>query len=271
MRPALLLSLSLCALPACGPAASDGSPDAGDASPDATTAPPPDAVDPDGPGDDSVWAHSNRRLYRVDPGTLAVTEVGAIQFSDGINQLTDLAVDRLGGVVGISTRQLYRIDKTTADATLLAQLPEAYNGLSYVDDGAGGEALVAAAQDGSLYRLDETTGDATLVGGYGGGLTSGGDLVFIYGEGLLATVTSAGWTTDRLARIDLATGAATVIGDTGHAQLFGIGYWGGEVFGFSQAGAFVTIDVDTGAATVASTSAVAWWGAGVTTTAPVVD
>lgn len=221
-------------------------------------------------GDDSVWAHTNGRLYRVDPITLGVTDVGAIKFPMPPNQLTDLAVDRSGGMVGISTRELYRIDKTTARATKIADLADPYNGLSYASDGNGGETLLAGTQDGNLFRLDPTSGAVTLVGSLGDGLTMSGDLVFIYGVGVLATVTKPGWTTDRLASIDAITGRATVIGDTGYDNVYGIGYWGGRVFGFTESGAFIIIDVATGAASPAHITQFAWWGAAVTTTAPVI-
>ncbi len=221
------------------------------------------------PGDNYVWAHTNRRLYRVDPATLMPTDVGAIVFSTGINQLTDLAVDHAGGVVGVSTRELYRIDKTTAAATLITTLTQPYNGLSYVDSGSG-EQLLGTTQTGELWRIDTVTGVATRVGAFGDGLTSSGDVVFVYGAGLLATVARSDWTTDRLARIDPSTGAATIIGDTGFENLFGVGYWGGRVVAFSEKGDIVTIDPTTGKGTVVARTGVAWWGAGVTTTAPVI-
>ncbi len=216
-----------------------------------------------------MWAHTNRQLYRVDPGSLQATLVGTIAFSDGINQLTDLAVDASGGMVGVSTQQLYRIDKTTAAATLIAPLTQAYNGLSYVDDGTG-ERLLGTTQSGELWRIDPTSGASSRVGAFGGGLLSSGDIVFVYGAGLLATVTRADWTTDRLARIDPTTGVATVIGDTGHDNLFGIGYWAGRVIAFGEGGVLVSVDTSTGATTLVSQSSMPWWGAAVTTTAPVI-
>jgi len=271
-RLGLLVALWAPWFAACGPRVSGGDDDDDDDGPGVDAAPPsPDAPVVTPPGDDAVWAHTNRQLYRIDPATLAVTPVGTIAFSDGINQLTDLAIDRAGGMVGISTRELYRIDKTTAAATLIASLPQSYNGLSYIDDGSGNEVLLGSTQDGQLFRIDPVSGAATRLGAFGNELRSSGDLVFIYGVGLLATVTRTDWTTDRLAHVDVGTGAATIIGDTGYDNLFGIGFWGGRVFGFAEGGAFVTIDAGTGAATVVEETSVTWWGAAVTTTAPIID
>ena len=73
---------------------------------------------------------------------------------------------------------------------------------------------------------------------------------------------------------DLQSGtfAATPIGtDTGYQDLWGIGFWKGQVFGFSDDGTFVLIDTTTGAATTVEVSDVEWWGAAVTTAAPIVD
>ena len=223
----------------------------------------------------AVFAHSNRKLYRIDPDTLVVEEVGSIDFSDGINQMTDLAIDRDGNLIGITTRQLYRVDPETAAATLLVEYDEQFNGLSYVVRGAD-EYLVGAAQDGKLYEIDPATGAATLVGGYGEpeGYGSSGDLVSVANLGTYATLrhlTPGTWNTDRLARIDPNTGAVEeIVGDTGFANIWGLGFWNDRLFGFAETGEFLTIDVATGAATVEEETSVAWWGAAVTTAAPVI-
>ena len=77
---------------------------------------------------------------------------------------------------------------------------------------------------------------------------------------------------DRLARIDPATGAATVIGPTGFRKIWGLGFWGNKVFGFTQTGQFILIDPRTGAGTlVKNFPAFPFWGAGVTTAVTVID
>lgn len=264
---------------ACGPTATDSEPP--DPTADASATPPRADAAPALPdagrtaGGLAVFAHSNRKLYRIDPDTLVVEEVGAFDFSDGINQMTDLAIDRDGNLIGITTRQLYRVDPETADATLLVEYAEQFNGLSYVVRGTG-EYLVGAAQDGMLYEIDPATGAAEPIGAYGEseGYGSSGDLVSVANLGTYATLrhlTPGTWSTDRLARIDPTTGAVEeIVGDTGFANIWGLGFWNDRLFGFAETGEFLTIDVATGVATVEEQTGVAWWGAAVTTAAPVI-
>ena len=48
-----------------------------------------------------------------------------------------------------------------------------------------------------------------------------------------------------------------------------VGVWKGTVFGFAEDGNFVLVDTVTGAANPVESSAPRWWGAAVTTAAPV--
>lgn len=64
-----------------------------------------------------------------------------------------------------------------------------------------------------------------------------------------------------------------IIGDTKHENLYGLGYWAGKAYGFASDGRVLEINVANGAATVVGAlppgeSALGWYGAGVTTQAP---
>ena len=246
----------------------DDGDDTGDDGGDDTGPPPaPTAV---------VYAHSSDALYSIDPDTLAVRRIGAFDWPGGDDEMTDLAVDRDGGIIGISFDSVYAVDPATAAATRLAALDGGFTGLTYVpvgvlDDAA--EVLVAADESGGLYRVDPATGDATAIGSYGE-FGSSGDLVSVDGFGTVATVIDLDREgEDILARVDFALdGRATPVADqpTGIDDLFGLGFWGGTVFGFAAGGEIVTLDVTTGRATVIDTGGVAWAGAGVTTAAPIV-
>ena len=72
-------------------------------------------------------------------------------------------------------------------------------------------------------------------------------------------------------RVDPATGAATVIGDTGVSGIWGLGFWGNRFYGFTSDGDFVLIDPQSGATRVQESAEVSWYGAGVTTVAPVLE
>jgi len=101
----------------------------------------------------------------------------------------------------------------------------------------------------------------------GGSFTSSGDLVAVVGFGTVQT--TVGSSSDVLARLAPMTFTATAIGATGHVGIFGLAFWKSKVFGFTEGGDFITIDPSTGAATVVQRGGPAWWGAGVTTVAPV--
>jgi hypothetical protein len=226
-----------------------------------------------------VYAHSATELYRVDPDTLMVSRIAAFSFASAPKNLTDIAIDRSGRMVGISLDNVYAIDPETAVASHLALLDSEFSSLSFIPadpaDPNGPERLIAASFDGEVFEIDPETGVSTSIGSYGvvGGnqIGSSGDIVSVRGFGTVATVNVDGRGNDHLAWIDGATFDATLIGDTGFDAIFGLGFWGGVVYGFTEAGQFLSIDVSTGAASAIDIDTVQWWGSGVTTIAPIVD
>lgn len=271
--------LTVALLAACGPTgpgggqvdADVGTPDSNTGMPDAS--PPVDAPPP--PENAAVYAHSETALYRIDPDTLAVTEIGLFQWPNGADSMTDIAIDKTGRIIGVSFGSVYQVDEITAACTFLADLQgDTFNGLSFVPDPLNPnlDILIGADQYGDVYQLDPQTGAQTLVGNYGGGYYSSGDIVSVVGAGTFATVTMDGATSDYLARIDPTDGyTATIVGDTGFDSIWGLGYWRNTVYGFTDANQFLLIDVNTGSATVEQAGAVQWWGAGVTTLAPIIE
>jgi hypothetical protein len=223
-----------------------------------------------------VYAHSGSDLFSVDPQTLQFSRVGNFAIREPapvkfLNDVTDIAVDRDGRIVGTTFNRLLQIDPRTGDCTPIATLPpgRSFNGLSWVRPDTGEERLLATTLDGGLFQIDPATGSASQVGALGAGLRSSGDLVSVASYGTLVTVT--GPSSDRLARIDPATGQATIIGDTGFQKIWGLGFWGNKVFGFTNTGQFILIDPTTGAGMlVESMPAFPFWGAGVTTSVPVI-
>jgi hypothetical protein len=269
----------------CGPAAG-GDDDVGqDAGVGDATFPQLDSSGPwpDGAGSDApvgftgaVYAHSASQLYKIDPDTLDVTLVGSFAWPSGYSgeQMTDVALDKDANMVGISFYNVYAVNKDTAACTRLAPLDREFNGLSFIpgeEVGTGTEILVGAANDGTVWRVDKTTGQSTQIGSYGSGYGSSGDIVSVTNFGTVATVTGGLGGTDKLVRVDPTTGAATLIGDTGVSSIWGLGFWKGKVYGFTDNNEFVLIDVNTGLATLVKTGNVDWWGAGVTTSAPTID
>ena len=56
----------------------------------------------------------------------------------------------------------------------------------------------------------------------------------------------------------------------GFSGVWGLGFWKGKLFGFTQGGQFLTIDPMTGAGTLVQGNGPEWWGAAVTTVAPII-
>lgn len=258
---------------ACGPDVSGGDDDDDGSGIDAGTGR-SDAIPP--PENAAVYAHSADSLYRVDPDTLEVTLVGPFVWNGGSDEMTDIAIDKDGNMVGVSFTSVYAVDKETAVTTFLADIDGAltFNGLSFVPaqspDPNAPEILIGADASGTVFEIDPTTGESASVGSYGGGLGSSGDIVSVRGLGTVATVTDAAGT-DKLARLDPGTFQATVVGDTGYDDVWGLGFWENKVFGFTDTNRFVLIDVQTGVGQEVEAGSVNWWGAAVTTTAPVIE
>jgi hypothetical protein len=249
-------------------------------------APPPDAPPrPDGGpsvSDVLVYAHSRDTLYTFSPYTSTVAEVGVFTLPSGepAPYMLDLAVNADGDVVTSSDDSLYRVDPETAVATLVGDFDidgEQLYALVFL--GAGelrtGETLIGATNAGVYYEIDPANAHTTMLARYPGDWASSGDLVSVDGLGTFATLRDPDRTdTDFLARIEFrpdGTSSLTILGEIGYRQIFGLGYWGRALYGFSNAGELIAIDRDTGVGSiaVADTGTSQFWGAGVTTQAPV--
>ena len=268
---AVLLLCSAWAI-GCGPGpreTADGPPGG---TPDAPSNAPDAAVDAIPGTTDHVYVCSYFKLYKVDPITLELTLIGPFQWPAGLEEelMTDIAVDKEKELTGISFGAVYSINKDTAETTFLANLETSFNGLSFLTQPDDTEILVGTALDGTVWQIDKTDGSSTMVGDFGGVMESSGDLVSVYGLGTIATVKN-GSTNDYLARIDPTTGAATIIGNTGLPDIWGVGFWGNRVFGFVATNEFVLIDVNTGQTTFVLDGPENWTGAGVTTEALVIE
>jgi hypothetical protein len=249
---------------------------------------------PDGPmfQQSEVYAHSGSELYRIDTNNLDVIDIGPFGAALGTASMTDIAVDKNGGMVGVSLSKIFSIDPATGTATQLATFNGSGNltSLSYVPDDPTNpnstEKLVTAGDTGDVYQVNPSTGATTQIGNFGTynghQIVSSGDIVSVYGFGTIATVNATANLSDPdfLATIDPNNGwAATPIGTatTGYDRIFGLAFWGGTVFGFvdngptAGTGSLVTIDTTTGVATPVNTEQFRWYGAGVTTIAPIVN
>ncbi len=244
-----------------------------------------------------VYAHDNRiaagggnpekpsKLYLLNSATLATTEIGPIT-GLGTQSLTDLAIDKDDNMVGVTLDKLFSINPTTGAATFIKDL-DANNvtSLSFIptdiNDPTSPDRLVTANSFGDVFEIDPATGNTTMLGNYGvvaqGQVRSSGDLFGVQGVGIFATVDIGDGqsdTDDYLALIDPVTWVATPIGATGFDKIFGVGFWGGIIYGFvdnGSGGQMIQIDKNTGAGTMLSSSTIRWFGAGVATDAPILN
>ena len=260
-------------LGACGPGPrsqpgdDDGTSDAG-----TTSDGPPGSTE----GTTYVYAHTATELYRVDPDSYDIQLVAEFDWPSTDDQMTDLAIDKTGRMIGLSFGAVYSVDPATAKATRLSYTTGGeFNGMSFVPADmvgrTGDDVLVATRNaDGQVFTIDPTSGDIAAIGDMGGAYNSSGDLCAIAGFGTAQTVD--GSSSDVLVKLAPLTFAAAPAPDaTGYADIWGVAFWKGKVFGFTKGGQFILIDPATGAGSVVKTGGPQWWGAAVTTVAPVVQ
>lgn len=225
-----------------------------------------------------VFGHSADTLYRLDPDTKAVTEVGPF---DGCQAtIIDIALDADSRMYGTAYSQLYRIDRQTGKCMFIAA-GDYPTSLSFVPAGTvlpDREALVGFV-DAQYIRIDDTTGEITPIGTLPDGLASSGDLVSVADGGTYLTVVGPGCEMgDCIVSIDPATGALLQnYGPLPYERVFGLAFWAGRAYGFSAAGDLFEIEFgDTNVATTSisipgAPSDLSFFGAGSTTSAPPVE
>jgi hypothetical protein len=204
-----------------------------------------------------VYASSNTDLYQVDPVTLAQTHLCTFTIDGGApsSVITDIAVKGEGGLFGVTEESLYSIDPRSCDLTPLVALSSGtgktqWVGLAFTAD----DQLIAADEKGDVVNIDTSSGAVTTVGHFGSTYGCSGDLVAIddANQTIYASATDSSCTldtkcTDVLVTLDPGNGyAAHPIGNIGYREVFGLGYWGGILYGFTHAGQTIQIDPDGG-------------------------
>lgn len=241
-----------------------------------------------------VYINTRDTLYYIDPGeSQDMVEVG--DFQGACTQgsgFYDIAVDADKNMLGIAAEGLYSVNSETAACSLVFEFPEGsphFFSLSYVKgvdpENPDVDALIAASVEEGEWVLIDYPGEHIQnifvhLGYYDPSnkeWLSSGDIVSVQ-TGFDQYVTYAtlkcpnyedpGCESDWLARINPVTGSAELIGQTGFQQIFGLGFWGDQVYGFTNAGEYIVIDVETGQGTlVEELPDRSYWGAGNTTKA----
>lgn len=239
-----------------------------------------------------IYVNTRDTLYYVDPGEsndLVVVGDFSGDCTTG-SGFYDLAVDDEKTIIGIAAEALYEVDKDTAECevalTFPAESPHFFS-LSFVKgvdpaDLDGDRLIAASVEEGEWVRIDYPGGTPPdlfeSLGHYeptGYAWRSSGDIVSVQtgptSYRTFATIKCENYEpgdceSDWLAEINPRTGLATLIGKTGYQQIFGLGFWGDTVYGFTNDGAYILIDVDTGAGSlVDEVAGRSYWGAGNTT------
>ncbi len=235
-----------------------------------------------------IWAHSGRELFRFDPTTNQVTSVGILDATDETIEpgpdglffsMTDLAVRSDGAVYGLGRGKVWRINTNNAMATSVVDEVRGV-AMSFVPAGELGdsEELVIGYEDDAdrarLARVDLETGMVEDLATFSGDCETSGDIASIVGLGTFITLRcQSDDSQDFLARLDVTDASIEIIGPTGVSGIWGLGFWAGVFYGFTNDGKLVSINQTTGRATVVANdigSMDGFWGAGVTPDAPLI-
>lgn len=226
-------------------------------------APPPQAGE--------VYGHSNIALYRVDTQSRAITEIATFQ---GCANVADIALDSRSTMYASTGAELFLVEIASGRCTRIAQgsFP---NSLSFVPAGVlDGDEVLVGYQGADYLRIDPASGKTTKIGELGAGFQSSGDLVMAKGGKAYVTVKGPSCA-DCLVEIDPKTGKLEKnLGSLGHADVFGIAFWGGELYGFTNGGDLLLVEIVGDAAKVTALpfaskpQGLKFWGAGSTTSAP---
>ncbi|HVH46970.1 MAG TPA: hypothetical protein VM925_31720 [Labilithrix sp.] len=240
--------------------------------------PPPPA--PPTPEVHEVYGHSGTTLYKLEPATKAVTVVG--DFKD-CEPITDIALNEASALFAVSNNTLYTVDKSTATCTEVSK-GDYPNSLSFVPKGTlddNEEALVGyGGTKGDEYvRINVKDGTTTTLGKLGNNFVSSGDIVSVKGGKTFLTVKAGTCTTtDCLVEVDPKNGKMLKNwGSIEHKKVFGLSFWGGNVYGFDEEGNL--FEVVFGSSKIVTTSIpipqkpadLSFWGAGSSTSAPLVS
>lgn len=167
------------------------------------------------------------------PGT--DTRIGALNVSGTV---TDIAWDG-SALYGVTERSLVRINAENGLTTTIGDLgSSSINALTVDTKGT----LYGAGFDGNLFKIDKITGAATGIGNTGYAFS--GDLVSSANGTLYGTVLSG--SSDTLVTVNPATAQAAVIGPVGYSNVYGLTFQNGTMYGLTNSGTLLSIDVTTG-------------------------
>ena len=200
-------------------------------------------MDPDLDVECTFFAHSPSTLYEIDPFRETVEAVGTVP-----SDLFDIDTHPDGTIYGISTTTLYKLGVDDTEWSVVGSMGQIANANGLCINTSGIAYLTA--HDG-LYGVDLDTANTSLIGQMGSSYTSSGDCVIDKGNRLYMSANSTdlfGTGTDNLVEIDAATATATMVGDTGFQDIYGLTAAWDFLIGTTGSSQVILIDRHTGAA-----------------------
>lgn len=196
-------------------------------------------------------AHDERRLYEMDLPSGELHPLGITPVT-----LTDIALHPDGTLYGSVWGSLVRVDYEAGTVDTVIAVPGSFVGLDISPDG-----TLYGASDDRVDRLDPVRGTATTIARFPGGLVASGDLAFV--EGRLYATVRGGRGGDWLVEVPLDGARVRIVGATGVPNIWGLAPFGTTLYGLTNEGRLVTIDVADGTTReIAHSAGVAFYGAG---------
>jgi hypothetical protein len=185
----------------------------------------------------------NSELFKVNPANAAVRLVGSMSTP----RVTDIAF--LGTTLyGVTFNSFLRINPNNGRTTTIGRL--GFKDINALVVNPANNRIYGAGSraPGRFISINPTTGRGTFIGNFGSGLSSAGDLAF-RGRVLYATLRRRGSTDSWLAKIAVSTGKATLVGNIGFADVWGLSLRRGILFGATKTGQLIKINPITGEGT----------------------
>jgi hypothetical protein len=191
------------------------------------------SVPPSTPVSTRRFVVSETTLYLSDfTATGADIPIGAITTANrNPVSVTDIAITPDGKAYVLSFTNLYSLNTATATVTPIGS--GTLSTINALASDSAGNLWGASVADGSLYRIDRNSGSTSLAGRFGANWVSSGDLAFDSDGTLWAAVHRTTDTSDTLATVNTATGAATPRGTFMPYGIFGLIFANNTLYGLS--------------------------------------